>query len=50
MSYQTQQIQPLAWQTLITVMINFLILIAIGVWVFSQAKKAWRGEEVEKPF
>lgn len=50
MSYPQNQVQPLFWPELIAAMVDILIVIAIGVWLFSQAKKAWRGEEVERPF
>jgi len=42
--------QPLFWQGLVAVMINIAILIALFSWAFSIAKKAWKGEEVERPF
>lgn len=42
--------QPLFWQGLVVVMIDIAILIALFSWAFSIARKAWRGEEIEKPF
>ena len=55
MSYQPQQYyynysdeyQPQFWQTLIAGIIDMIILIALGAWAFSLAKKALKGEEVE---
>jgi len=44
------QVQPLFWTQLIAMMVDFLIIVAIGIWLFSQAKKAWRGEEIARPF
>jgi len=44
-----QQVQPVFWPQLIAIMVNSMILIALGIWVFSQGKKAWRGEEVSQP-
>jgi len=41
--------QPLLWQGLIAAAIDIVILIALASWAISQAKKAWRGEEVERP-
>lgn len=49
-SYLSSAPQPLFWPELVAVMVDILILIALGSWVLSQAKKAWRGEEIEKPF
>lgn len=43
-------VQPMFWQGLVGVMINIAILIAVFSWAFSIAKKAWKGEEVERPF
>jgi len=44
--------QPSAqfWPELVAIAIDIMILVAIGSWVFSQAKRAFKGEEVEKPF
>ncbi len=47
---QLQPVQPLLWQELIAIAVNIMILVAIGTWVFSQVKKAAKGEEIEKPF
>lgn len=35
---------------LVDALVSFFVLIAVGSWAFSQAKAAWRGEEVKKPF
>lgn len=41
--------QPMFWPELVGVAIDIMILIALASWAFSQAKKAWRGEEVKSP-
>lgn len=41
--------QPMFWQGLVVVMIDIAMLIALFSWAFSIAKKAWKGEEVERP-
>ncbi|GEM_PF-6463358 len=48
--YPASAPQPLFWQGVFAAMVNILILIALASWAFSQAKKAWRGEEIERPF
>lgn len=35
---------------LVEALISFFVLVAIGSWAFSQARAAWKGEEVKKPF
>ena len=55
MSYQPQQYyynypaeyQPQFWQTMIAGIIDLIILVALGAWAFSLAKKALKGEEVD---
>jgi len=47
--YNQTQLQPLFWQELIAIAVNIMILVALGAWAFSQAKKAWKGEEIERP-
>jgi hypothetical protein len=44
--------QPTAqfWPELVAIAIDIMILVALGSWAFSQAKKAWKGQEVGKPF
>ena len=44
--------QPSAqfWPQLVAIAIDIMILVALGSWVFSQAKKAVSGEEVARPF
>lgn len=44
-----QQPQPLFWTQMVAITVNIMILIALGLWVFSQGKKAVRGEEVSQP-
>lgn len=41
--------QPLFWQALFGVVIDIVILVALGAWALSLVKKALRGEEVELP-
>jgi hypothetical protein len=41
--------QPLFWPELVAIAIDIMILVAIGSWAFSQAKKAIKGEEVKPP-
>jgi hypothetical protein len=48
--YPATASQPLFWTQLMAIAVDVVILIAMFSWVFSVAKKAWRGEEVEKPF
>ena len=38
------------WPELVAIAIDIMILAAIGSWVFSQAKRAFKGEEVARPF
>jgi hypothetical protein len=44
-----QQYQPLFWQALVAGIIDLIILVALGAWAFSIARKALKGEEVELP-
>jgi hypothetical protein len=39
--------QPQFWQALIAGAMDILILIALGAWALSLAKKAFKGEEVK---
>lgn len=43
------QYRPLFWQGIIAAMVNIMIVIALASWIFSGAKKALRGEEVDLP-
>lgn len=47
---QLQPVQPLFWQGLVAAMVNIMILVAIGTWIFSQVRKTAKGEEIERPF
>ena len=55
MSYQPQQYynyypaeyQPQFWQAFVAGVIDIVIMIALGAWALSLAKKAFRGEEVD---
>ena len=57
MSYQPQQYyeyypaeyQPQFWQTAFSSLVGIAMLIAVGAWAFSLARKALKGEEVEFP-
>ena len=43
--------QPVAqfWPELVAIAVDVMILVAIGSWAFSQARKAAKGEEVSLP-
>jgi hypothetical protein len=41
--------QPLFWPELVAAAVDIMILVALGSWVFSQAQKAIKGEEVKLP-
>lgn len=40
---------PEQWQTIFSILVGIPIVIAMGAWALSIAKKAFRGEEVEFP-
>lgn len=42
--------QPLFWPGIVAAMVDIMILVLLASWVFSQARKALKGEEIEKPF
>ena len=44
------QYQPMVWQAAFTVLLNLIILVALGAWALSLVKKALEGEVVERPF
>ncbi|MBI2849774.1 MAG: cytosine permease [Chloroflexi bacterium] len=44
--YQPAQYQPLFWQGLVAGAIDIAIMVALGAWALSLAKKALKGEEV----
>ena len=46
-SYYPSEYQPAFWQALIAGVIDLIIIVALGAWAFSLAKKALKGEEVE---
>jgi len=46
-SYYPTEYQPQFWQALVAGMIDIVIMIALGAWALSLAKKAFRGEEVD---
>ena len=41
--------QPQFLQTAVSGLIGFAMVIAVGAWAFSIARKAFKGEEVEFP-
>lgn len=45
--YYPSQYQPMFWQGLVAVVIDVIILAAMGAWALSLVKKALKGEEVE---
>lgn len=45
--YYPAEYQPLFWQALIAGVMDILILVALGAWALSLAKKAFKGEEVK---
>jgi hypothetical protein len=47
--YESQQYQPQTFLAVLQALMGLMMLVAMGVFVFSQMKKAWRGEEVEPP-
>jgi hypothetical protein len=47
--YEPSAYQPLFWQAAFGVLLDIIILVAMGAWALSVVKKAFRGEEVELP-
>ena len=47
--YSLTEYQPQFWQAIVAGVIDIAIMIALGAWALSLAKKAFRGEEVELP-
>ncbi len=47
--YSTVQYQPLFWTAVLEGLIGVTVLVALGAWAFSLARKAFKGEEVEFP-
>jgi hypothetical protein len=45
--YYPAEYQPQFWQVIVAGVIDIIIIIALGAWALSLAKKAFRGEEVE---
>jgi hypothetical protein len=45
--YQAAQYQPLFWQGLVAGAIDVAMMVALGAWALSLAKKAIKGEEVK---
>lgn len=43
------QYEPMFWPELVAIVIDIFILVALGAWVLSTVRKAWKGEEVEIP-
>ncbi len=47
--YETQQYQPQTFTAILQALMGLLMLAAMGAFVFSQMRKAWKGEEVQPP-
>jgi len=47
--YYPAEYQPQFWQAVFSGLVNIAILIAVGAWALSLARKAVKGEEVEFP-
>jgi len=47
--YYPAEYQPQFWQAAFSGLVNIAILIAVGAWALSLARKAVKGEEVEFP-
>jgi hypothetical protein len=47
--YYPTQYQPMFWTAVLEGLIGVTMLVAMGAWAFSLAKKAVKGEEVEFP-
>lgn len=48
--YPASAPEPQFWQGLMTMAAGIMMLIALASWAFSMARKALKGEEVERPF
>jgi len=44
--YYPAEFQPMFWQALVAGVIDLAIMVALGAWALSLAKKAFKGEEV----
>ncbi len=49
-SYEQQQLRQIQTAAFLETTVSVLLAVALGAWVVSQLKKAFRGEEVERPF
>ena len=47
--YYPTEYQPQFWQAVFSGLVNIAILIAVGAWALSLARKAVKGDEVEFP-
>jgi len=47
--YAPAEYQAMFWQALIAGLIDILIIMALGAWALSPARKVIKGEEVEFP-
>lgn len=45
--YYPAQYQPMFWQAAFAVIVDIIILLALGAWALSLVKKAIKGEEVK---
>jgi len=48
-TYSPAQYQAMQWQSIFTVLIGVAVLVAMGAWALSLARKAFKGEEVKFP-
>ena len=46
-NYYAAEYQPLFWQALVAGVIDVAIMVAMGAWALSLAKKSLKGEEVK---
>ncbi len=47
--YSPYQYQLAQWQGIVGTLMSVAMLVAMGAWVFSLVKKAFKGEEVKFP-
>lgn len=47
--YSPAQYQVMQWQAIFDVLVGVMVVVAMGAWVLSLVKKAFKGEEVPFP-
>ena len=47
--YYPTEYQPMVWQAIFAVMIDLVILVALGAWALSLVRGALRGEKIKFP-